>query len=369
MNIFLKEIFSQPEALKETYHHAIKEQIESFREIRDLFCNNSFTKVIFTGMGSSLFSAFIPYYILNKNGINAEMREAGEFLLYSFPEKEPNYFNQSLIILISQSGESGEVIELLKKLKARKNRPILIGITNYKDSSLAKGVDIPLFLRAGEELSVTSKSYICSILILYILTQFILTGKLSNKDKLEIEDLIKKVADFLREKEKINIFFNNLVSFYGYDFNNIEILARGASLATAFQAALNFKEIVKDYSEANPLSTFRHGGIECLKKDSRLILISSDDINFKLNVSFIKKMIKDWNFGRILHISNRSFDIEDKLINTHPKIISFNHNILNPYLTPIMEIIILQLFFYTIAKKRGLNPGEFLYSEKITKEI
>ena len=162
---------------------------------------------------------------------------------------------------------------------------------------------------------------------------------------------------------------NYLGKIDGHDFNHIEILARGPSLSTAYQAALNYKEIVKKPSEASSLSTFRHGGIECLTKDSRLIIISSDEMNFKLNVGFMKKVLADWEVGKILHITNQEFNQEHEILNINPKILTFKHNINNPYLSPIMEIIILQLFFYKIAEKQGITPGEFRFSQKITREI
>lgn len=126
-------------------------------------------------------------------------------------------------------------------------------------------------------------------------------------------------------------------------------------------------EIVKKYSEASPCSTFRHGCIECLNKNSKIIIISSEENSFNLNVHLIKKMIEEWKCGKILYIKNR--DSENITLYDSSKVISFKHNISNPFLAPIMEIIILQLFFYKTAEKNNIEPGKFIFTQKITREI
>jgi len=368
MDEFLDEILSQPQALLDTYHY-LKDSCQSqFQELKKKIKEEKISKFIFTGMGSSYFSSYIPYYLLNQSGFYSEMREAGEFLLYSFPKIETNFFDKTAIVLISQSGESGEVIHLLEKINSIENPPLTIGITNNPKSTLSTNTNMTFLIKAGVEKSVTSKSYTCTLLLLYVLVKDLIDDFLSkNENSLEIENLIKEINDFLKDREKIEIFYNNLLSFYGSEIDCLEILARGPSLSTAYQAALNFKEIVKKLSEANPCSTFRHGGIECLNKNSKLVIISSEQNNFKLNIHLIKRMIKDWNCGKILHITNLYSD--DITLNNSPKIISFMHHIKNPFLSPIMEIIILQLFFYKIAEKNDLTPGKFYYSEKITRDI
>jgi len=367
MNQFLKEILSQPSALSETFD-SLRKDSELFSKIVKIFKETDISRIIFTGMGSSFFSSYVPYYFLNQNGLNTEMREAGEFLLYSLPRVEQPELEKTVVVLISQSGESGEVVKLLEQFKAMVRPSITIGITNSPNSTLALKSDIPLIMRAGVEESVTSKSYVSTLIVLYCLSKYFILKDLSGINFLAVQQVIDQVKDFLNNTEKNDIFYNNLLSFFG-DIDHLEILARGPSLSTAYQAALNFKEICKKSSEASSLSTFRHGGIECLNENSKLILISSDKTNFELNVGFIKKLLQDWNVGKILHITNIDFDPNDEILNSSPKLISFKHDIHNPFLAPIMEIIILQLFFYKIAEKNNIIPGEFRFTQKITKEI
>ncbi len=370
MSDFLKEILSQPQALLETYEYILTQKTQ-IQELKNELKKRNISRIIFTGMGSSFFCAYIPYYFLNKNGICSEMRETGEFLFYSFPKAKSEYFKNIAVVFISQSGESGEIVQLLSKIKTHKFPPLTIGITNSPKSTLANSVDFLFLTKAGEEKSVTSKTYTATLLLLYILSHSLAEDESNEAIKIEIKSLISEIQKFLESEEKIDIFYKNLLSFYGSNIDCLQILARGPSLATAYQAALNYKEIVKGYSEAISCSTFNHGCIECLNSNSKLIIISSDEENFLLNIHLIKNMTKKWDFGRILHVSNFEIDQDpDYLMLTRsPKFIQFKHAILNPFLSPIMEIVIIQLFFYKLAEKKGFVPGEFKFTQKVTKEV
>ena len=372
MNEFLQEILFQPQALLATFLNIRDHYQSEFERLKDLFKERNISRIIFSGMGSSYFSSYVPYYLLNQNGLITEMREAGEFLLNSFPQKENNYFKETAVILISQSGESGEIVQLLKKIKSLKIPPFTIGITNSPESTLALETNQTFVTKAGVEKSVTSKTYTSTLLLLYILAKNILGEFFSHSNNFsEVEVLIEAVKNILNNFEKSDNFIDKMLKSFGEVKNCLIILARGPSLSTAYQAALNFKEIVKISSEASPCSTFNHGGIESLNKNSKLIVISSNENNFYFNLNFIKKMLNNWDCGKILHITNRElYGTSDySLLSENPKFISFKHEIKNPFLSPIIEIVILQLFFYKIAEKRKIIPGKFNYTQKITREI
>jgi len=373
MNIFFEEIFSQGMALKRTLDYITDNYENIFGRIKNLVMDKKISRIIFTGMGSSYFCSYVPYYMLKQNGFLVEMLEAGEFLLHGFPEKNDLSFENTCIILISQSGESGEIVELLQKINLLKLKPITIGITNTPESYLANNSDMQLYLNAGKEETVTSKTYVCSILILYFLARSIMTQNLPLVSEFkEINELINIISNFLQPNQSIeNIMqpVQGVNKLFGIDYNFIQILARGPSLSTAHQAALNFKEIVKINSEASPISTFRHGEIECLTEKSKLIIISSSDRDHMLDNRFIKNIIEKWRFGTLFYITTQKLDLIDEEIRTNPKIIIYSYEISNHFLTPIVEIIILQLMIYNTALKRGLTPGLFRFTQKITRGL
>lgn len=370
MNEFLREIESQPQALLDTFNF-IKENQAEFLRLKDIMKSENISRVIFTGMGSSYYSSYIPYYLLNKNGINADMREAGEFLMYSFPDTEEGYFNKTIIVLISQSGESGEVVQILEKLGTLKKPPFTIGITNTPKSTLATHSNMVLLTKAGEEKSVTTKSYVCTLLLLYIFAKFITVGELCEEDTIEIEQIIKEVERYSKESTFKRLFLNAIWDFFYRlsieEVDYFKLISRGPSLATAYQGALNFKEIVKKHSEASPCSTFNHGEIESLDINSHLVIISSENNNFKQNVYLITKMFKEMEYGNIIHITNKKAKGEP--FGEDSRVLQINHEIHNPFLSPIIEIVILQVIYYKMAERRGLIPGEFRFTQKITRDI
>ncbi len=372
MSDFLGEIKSQPQALRATFDYIINEGKNQFLIIKDFIKKGGITKLIFTGMGSSYISCYLPYYILNQYGIAVEMREAGEFLFNTFPKAKQNCFTDTGIIIISQSGESGEIRELLRQINSipMDYKPLTIGITNNPDSYLAYMTELQILMNFDEEISVTSKSYVCTLLILYVMAKTII-GEFFTDDKefQKVEALMQELESLLTDKNKVNKIWEVLLNNFGFKFDFLEILARGASLTTAYQAALNFKEIVKAYSEANSISSFRHGGIECLNDRTQLLLLTSDPNNLKLNTKFINNLLNNWKCGKILHLTNQDFDEDLEKLHNNPKIIVYKHTIVDPFLAPIMEIVILQLLFYKIAEKKGIPPGIFLFSKKITSDL
>jgi len=361
---FLKEIKSQPQALEDTLKYILGDGKPQFLKIRDFIKKGGITKLIFTGMGSSYISSYLPYYILNQYGIAVEMRETGEFLYNTFPRVKQTCFKDTGIIIISHSGESEEIRELLRDINAIsiENKPLTIGITNNPDSYLAYMTELQIFMNFDEEVSVTSKSYVCTLLLLYIMAKTIIGEFFTSEEETQgVEEVLKKIKALLQNQKQIllqnqkqiNKIWKDLVPIFGDKIDFLEFLSRGSSLTTAHQAALNFKELVKSYSEANSISSFRHGGIECLNKNTNIVILSSDRDNFDLNVQFIENLVKKWAFGRLLHITNQEFDDKVKKLHDNSKIFTYKHGIKDPHLAPIMEIIILQLLFYKIAQKKG----------------
>ena len=341
--------------------------------------------MLFRSIGSSFFANYLPYYYLNQSGIHAEMREAGEFLFHSFPLTSKNFFRNTFVILTSQSGESGEIVKLLERFKRIKAKPFLIGITNTPKSSLDEQSDITFFTKAGKEETVTSKTYSASLIVLNILAKIISNRKNLNPEQSKAAQLpeqnmtafknlhinAKKLFEKHDSPEKVPNSLSRFMENNNFENSSLIFLARGTSLATAYQSALNAKELAKINSEAQSVSTFNHGGIECLTEDSNLIFFSSDENSFKLNNHFIQRILMKMACNKILHITNQELDKSYKRLKAtySTKLFTFKHTIDNPFLAPIMEIFPIQILLYKIAQTRGIEPGKFYYSQKITRNI
>jgi glucosamine--fructose-6-phosphate aminotransferase (isomerizing) len=247
---------------------------------------------------------------------------------------------------------------------------LTIGITNNPDSYLAYMTELQIFMNIDKEATITTKTYLCTLLILYVLSKTIIGEFFTSEDYIqEVRELIKEIEDLLNDKQKVKYIWEKILPKFGKKIEFLEILARGPSMVTAHQAALNYKEIVRSYSEATSISTFRHGGIECLNNESRLIILTSDDKNLELNGNFITKLTSEWTFGKLLHITNQKLTGELEKIHKNPNIILYHHKIKDPFLAPLYEIVILQLLFYKMAEEKGIVPGTFLYSQKITRDL
>jgi len=370
MNKFLTEIKSQPQALRDTLNYILNEGKSQFLIVKDFIKKGGINKLIFTGMGSSFISTYLPYYILNQYGITTEIRDSGEFLFNLFPEKKQKIFSNTAIVIISQSGESGEIRELLRKINSIEDTPLTIGITNDPNSYLASMTELQILMNFDKETSVTSKSYVCTLLLLYVMAKTIIGEFFMQENEHEdIEELVNEIDSLISNKDRLDKIWNDLVNFFGHDISFIEILSRGSSMVTAHQAALSCKEILKVYSEASSISIFRHGAIECLNDDTNIILITADEKNLQLSNKFLDHLINKWKFNKILHITNQDFDKTLEEMHNNSKVFVYKHNVKETHLAPIMEVVIIQLLFYQIAEKRGIEPGVFYFTKKVTDDL
>jgi len=79
--------------------------------------------------------------------------------------------------------------------------------------------------------------------------------------------------------------------------------------------------------------------------------------------------VDEWEVDKILHITNQDFDEDLKNVHENPKFVTYKHNVKDPYLASIMEIVIIQLLFYKIAERKGIDPGVFRFSQKVTTDL
>ena len=168
MNKFLTEINEQPQALKKTVAWTGSEQgIEAMQQIRAAWMSGAYDKVVLTGMGSSFFLSHASALLLSGAAIPAFAVNAGEMLHF----QRQLLTEKTLLVAISQSGESYEVVELLKEMMGQAARPLVVGITNEADSTLAKEADYALLCQAGKEDMTSTKTFITSYWIVWQLVE------------------------------------------------------------------------------------------------------------------------------------------------------------------------------------------------------
>ncbi|MEX2684788.1 MAG: SIS domain-containing protein [Candidatus Sigynarchaeota archaeon] len=368
---FVSDMFAQPGAIESFVNFYTgadgKAMLLGFKEEWD---NTAYTSVIVTGMGSSLFAAHQAEMAFQQAGVPCNVIDAGELLYYALSggSKSDNRDRRKILyILISQSGESAEIAKIVGIIAEQYPDAGLWGITNTASSTLAKKAKRTAYLHAGTELSVTTKTFSNTLLLMYLLPRVLLSP--SNADAAaciddfarEARDLVKDLDHLFSEQSGLG---DRMVAFMGKDVRQIEIIARGTSLATAQQAALNIKETNKIPAEAITGGQFRHGPIEIVNKDFRCFVLTSDDSTRALAEDIAWNITHKWGGGKAIFVTNKrvaNFEGESRLL---PVV----HGITNPYLAPVMEIAIIQLFMARLAASCNIGPGVFKYTSKITKE-
>lgn len=342
MSGFYREVMTQPDKLRIVLDEYKKNEYTLIRKAAEiiLLANH----VYFAGMGTSLNVAdSIIKGISKKVGVSAY--EAGDMI--ELPELVRD---NDVVILISQSGESIELYKLFNVLK-KKNVKI-IGITNNAESMLAKNCDIPLLLYAGEEKSITNKTFTNTLAVLYMI-EYILNNKaIDELDRIlnnaadEMDHIIndreleiKKWADFLAPSDVIHFISNG-----------------DAAKVLSKQSALIYMEGASCAARAFTVGAFRHGPIEICSDSHRAVLYSSEEHGNERIVNLVNE-IKNYGSKSIV-VSNQKIDYENVFYidNKYEEAFAMEASI-------FMEILLSE-----VAQKRGLVAGEFHITDKICKK-
>jgi glutamine---fructose-6-phosphate transaminase (isomerizing) len=302
-------------------------------------------RFVFSGMGSS-YSAIYPSLLrLIAQGVDARMIEASELLYY-----QPGILTaDTVLILVSQSGRSAEIGPLLER--AKNHGAEVIGITNTPGSPLYQHSHSALLIQAGDEASVSTKTYTCTLALLHLLTGWLLNES-PDEAFADITALIDKIRLFLpRWHEQITVLADKWATT-----PFIEYVGRGYSTASATTAALISKESIKLPTEGMNSGQFRHGPLELVDEYFTGVLFMGGEPTSHLNRALAEDIVK--HGGRLAIISQSNPDI------THTEWVAMPD--CSPALLPLAEIIPIQLFCGEMSIRKGYEAGQFRYIRKVT---
>lgn len=247
MNGFIDEVISQGELIQSVSSFYLAEGKDNIKNICNIFRNKEINRVILAGMGSSLYAIDSVKSYLTERNICALSYSAHELSHYQFNQID----KKTLLIAISQSGKSSEVLELVEKASGKTE---IVGISNEKDSPLNQMVSLSLPLLAGKEISITSKTYESTILVLNILARA-LTGTSNEK----FWDQIQRLGTWL--KMWMNEWHKNVTPLFEFAKNGLlyDLLANNASLATAKQLSLAYREGLHNCTAVWECADYAHG--------------------------------------------------------------------------------------------------------------
>ncbi len=347
MNKFLAEILEQPYALDKTLKYYLGEEGKLLLEkVKNTINTKQFEQIVFTGMGSSYFTSIATSTLFNELEMHSFSINASELLHYN----SSILSKKTLLICFSQSGESFEIIELLKKIPPS---VFCVGITNEENSTLAKSANIALLSKAGKEEMTSTKTYVSTTLVAFILG-WSLAGKWNGE---KIDSIKNLIENFKLNLEAYHSWVDNAITFIG-DMPALSIIARGPSISTAYQSGLMFKETTKIPAFGVLGGEFRHGPMEMVQEGFKSILFASKGKTLLQSI----KMAED-----IAHIGGKV------LLITNAKLNIANNNILilpieaqDDFLFSIQSIIPIQLFIDSYTKVNGYEAGNFVVGAKVT---
>lgn len=349
-HFMLKEIFEQPETIKNAMRGRVlldagRIQLGGIKDWIDFLTRAK--RIVIMACGTSWHAGLIGEYLFEQlAGIPTEVEYASEFRYKQTPidNKETAYF------VISQSGETADTLESLRKVKKAGGK--VFGIVNVVGSTIARETEAGIYLHAGPEIGVASTKAFTSqvtVLIELALLLGIKKGIINQEEaKRRISALIEipdKIEKILEQKEEIK----KIAKKY-FQFNNFLYLGRGYNFPTALEGALKLKEISYIHAEGYPAAEMKHGPIALIDKNMPTVVIATDteDIIYQKVISNIEEVKA--RGGSVIAIATEGNqqikEIADEVIYV-PKT--------NGILTPLLNIIPLQLLAYYMAVLRGCD--------------
>jgi glucosamine--fructose-6-phosphate aminotransferase (isomerizing) len=273
----LKEIFEQPQAIRDTLESRISKNsvlASAFgHQAKTIFTNIQHVQII--ACGTSYHAGLVAKYWLEDIAkIPAHIEVASEYRY-----RNPIILDNTLFITISQSGETADTLEALKAVKKRGKKIHTLSICNSAESSLTRESELSFLTHAGMEIGVAStKAFTTQLVSLALLTVAIARcrSKISTEQEAKIVSGLKRlpglIAKTLRQEAQIKV----LAKTFKHKFNAL-FLGRGCMHAIAMEGALKLKEISYIHAEAYPAGELKHGPIALIDKDTPVIAIAPND--------------------------------------------------------------------------------------------
>ena len=344
-HFMLKEIMEQPRALKATIEPRIREgriQLEGFALTKEEL--QGIRRVVITACGSAYHAGCVGRYVMEElTRIPVEVDIASE-LRY----RHPIIDEHTLVIVISQSGETADTIAALKECKSLGARTL--AIVNVVGSTVAKLAHSVLYTWAGPEIAVaTTKGYTTQLAVLTLLAVY-MAGELERLDETRYARLVEGIAA-LPERSQRAIDLNRRMETLAQKYHSTDSLffiGRNLDYAVAMEASLKLKEISYIHSEAYAAGELKHGTIALIDQGRLVVALACHTALFDKLMSNVKEVKA--RGARVLGVvqegEHRIFaEADDALLVPQT----------DPLLLPIPEIIPLQLFAYYVAKAKGCD--------------
>ena len=330
----LKEIFEQPSTILNS-SEKFDEEITKIAKFL-----NTDKSIYITGSGSSYNSALIAKQIFSKYGkIKMEPIISSE-LQFSPDSIDDN----SILIAISQSGESADVLDAVKIAKEKNCK--IFSIVNLSTSTLVRESDISVGMNCGPEIGVAATKSFTS--------QLVILNKILQKSVIDYQINFKKISDNISEILENTKQIQKIASELK-DISDIYVLGRGLNFPIASEAALKLKELTYIHAEGIPGGELKHGPLALMDSNVYVIIINPSDSTYTDTLTSAREIKA--RGAKIIGISDIQSDIYDHWIQI-PKTDEVSY--------PITEIIPIQLLAYYAAVEKETDPD---YPRNLAKSV
>ncbi|MEE1127054.1 MAG: glutamine--fructose-6-phosphate transaminase (isomerizing) [Acutalibacteraceae bacterium] len=343
-HFMMKEIMEQPKVIRDTVTPRIKngevvlDGIELDRYL------DTVNKIVITACGSAYHAGFVGKYVLEKLArVPVEVDLASEFRY-----RDPMINKNSLVIAVSQSGETADTLAALKEAKRRGAKTI--AIVNVVSSAIATTADDVIYTWAGPEIAVaTTKAYSAQLTVFYLLAIY-MARRLGKIDDARNAQLI---ADLINLPEKVEKLFEqktviqNMASLY-FNEKHIFFIGRNLDYASALEGSLKLKEISYIHSEAYAAGELKHGTISLIEEGRLVVAVACQNQLFEKTLSNIREVkARGADIVAIVDESNTVIESETDKVLYIPST--------DPLFTASLSVIPMQFFGYYVAAANGCD--------------
>ncbi len=331
-HFMLKEIHEIPRVIEDTLTGYVSDTVDI-----DMGIAAGTSEIVFIACGTSYHAALVGRYILEEIAkIPVRVEYASEFNYHSSP------LGRSLVIGITQSGETADTLEALRKAKSFGAK--VLAITNVLGSSVTRIADHVIYTRAGPEIGVAAtKTFIAQLIVIYLIATKLSILTHSEMERLvsELKLLPEKVQRILDNEDKIREIGEFLA-----EFENMMYIGRGLGFPIALEGALKMKEISYIHAEGYPAGELKHGPFALLGEKTPVVACVIRDNTYDIMLNNIKEVkARD---SPVIAVA----DENDEEIEKYVDYVIRTPSVPNLF-TPVTHSVALQLLAYYTAKTRG----------------
>lgn len=344
----MKEIHEQPDALRNTIRPRLVDGLPNFETdgvSDDIFKN--INRIVITACGTAMHAGLIGRNMIERLArIPVTVEIASEFRY-----QDPIIDEHTLLITISQSGETADTLAALKLGKERGAKTL--SVVNVKGSSIARESDYVLYTHAGPEIAVAStKAYSVQLAVMYLIAFRLahVTGTCSTEETKKYMDSLIHVADSVEEALSFDNQAEN-ISHRLAKANDIFFIGRGLDYALSCEGSLKLKEISYIHSEAYAAGELKHGTISLITDNVPVIALATQPDVYAKVISNVQEVRS--RGARVILITDCNSSVDASLC---------DHQIIlpetDPLFTPFVSAVILQYLAYYVSVEKGLNVDQ-----------